>query len=138
MISNGERTLSSRLSVLKDNNFLYLSGVWLSYNGTNTVAQAEYIIQPRIAPPTAPAVSQQTNSYTVISEVVNIVSWTASSSSSVNSYIIYRNQSQVGQVALNFLTFTDHNQTLNESVTYTIYAVDINSVESIGATVSFP
>lgn len=138
LVSNGGQNDDPHVSVLKDTNFIYLSGVWQNYNGTNKVIQAEFIVQPRIQPASSPTVTQQTNDYTVTTDVTNTISWTASPSLTVNGYLIYRGSTLIGQTAASVLTFTDYNRTLNEVLTYTIIAVDINGTQSVSVTANSP
>lgn len=115
----------------------YAAIAWENWNGTNTVIQASEIVYNVIQPPSNLAVVQQGNNYGVFTELYNTVSWTASPSSNIINYFVFRNGQYITALNGSTLTFIDHNRPVSETVTYSISAGDNFGAESTLASVTF-
>ena len=110
---------------------------WEQFDGANNVIQSVVSVIPNLEPPSGLAVTPVVNNYGIVSEIDNVVQWLASPSAGVCSYIIFRDGVQIGVAYPSQLQFIDHNRTIGETVTYTIYSNDIYARQSAPVAIAF-
>lgn len=118
-------------------NTLNTAGSWVNFNGTNNVIQAVTGSFTFPQPPSNLAVVAQVNNFGVLTETSNVLSWDASPSPYLLTYVIYRNGEQIGWVGSNTLQFSDENRLAGESGTYGIMATDSRGYQSSIVTVPY-
>ncbi|MBS0605296.1 MAG: hypothetical protein JSS60_09735 [Verrucomicrobia bacterium] len=112
-------------------------GTWVNFNGANNNIQAVTGAFSKIYPPSNPSVMAQVNNFGVVSEISNVLSWQASASSNISSYLIFRNGVYLGWVDPSNLQYVDPNRTVGETVVYGVAAVDSQGCQSSTVTISF-
>lgn len=122
------------------------SSVFLSYNSqvSGTIAtwfnnennQTYSIFTANPSPPSRLTGQQQANNFGVVKEWCNILNWSASPSSGVASYTIYRNGSLIATVGASTFEYEDHDRPKNVSTVYEVYAVDGSGNASSAVTVT--
>jgi hypothetical protein len=127
-----------RIAAMRSGNTIYTAALWLQSNGSLNLVQAATGSRSIVAPPTSLSVSQTTNNQGVFSTYKNTVSWTASVSSDVVGYLVYRNGVFFQQLPSSATQFVDDNRKQNEAVVYGVAAVDSQQSHSAIATVTFP
>ena len=138
ILSQGASNGYPEVAINFSNNQIYTAACWLSSDGTTTSIQASLGTSSWPNPPTGLSVTQATANYNLVEDVYNTLSWTASSTSGVVSYQIYRNGELITTVGANINQWIDHNQGVNESVTYGVQTVASFQVLSEIATVTWP
>ncbi|MES2122490.1 MAG: hypothetical protein V4492_06905 [Chlamydiota bacterium] len=115
---------------------VYGIGLWLAYDGSNNVLQANLGTVDLVQPASNLAVQGLTNNFEVLSEPYNLITWDASPNAA--GYRIYRNGLFWTEMGSTTLSTVDNNQSAPTVNTYTIYALDPNGGQSTGITVSYP
>ncbi len=117
-------------------NHLCASVVWDSYSGSKRVVRAACANIAFVLPPTNVQVTTNIVDFYTRTERQNVITWTASASSDVRNYVIYRNNHIIGRVGPNVLSFTDRHRVMGEVANYRVTALDSNLLESTPATPS--
>ncbi len=113
--------------------------VWLSTNGTVNTILATTGTRSVLPPPTALAVTQTSRSFGgVFTEYYNTLTWTASTSSNIVSYTIFRNGTPIAEVGADVLAYVDDNRVAGQAVTYGVAAIDNQGSQSAIPTVNYP
>ena len=120
----------------EENAIVYATALWITYDGQNNVLRSSNGLRTCVLPPENLAVVQSTLDFEVFTSIINTVTWSASPTSNLVGYLIYRDSLFLAQVAVNAFTFIDYNQPLGVSVTYEISALSSDNVESPLATVT--
>jgi hypothetical protein len=111
---------------------------WSHYDGTwSSIQTVTYPFTP-VPPPTDLSVMSQVSDFGVYQSLNYLVSWTPVSSSDVNGYTILRNGNFAGWVSAPLSEYLDYNRTSDQSVTYSVYAVDMFGRNSEISSVTFP
>jgi len=116
----------------------FVTALWLTSNGTNTILQAATASKQSISPPSNLMVTQSVQNYGVFQDYYNTITWSASPSPNVFEYVVYRNGVLISQVNSSTFQFVDHHAVQNGSVTYSVAAVDGNLFPSQIINVNFP
>jgi hypothetical protein len=120
------------------------NGANMPFYSTGTVAVAPPMPPPPPpAPSITPPVSIYGNQYKILypmnREYIDTIVWTASASTSVVSYNVYRNGTLVANVsATSPLQFTDFSISRDQSYQYNVTAVDVNHNESTPVIFNLP
>jgi hypothetical protein len=114
-----------------------IAAVWLNNDGMFTTVQTANGTSAPLAPPANLSVVQSSNNYGLFTEYVNTLSWNPPSDPLVAGCLIYRNGLQIASYPPN-LSYIDHNQAQNSSVTYGVSFIMSNGDESATSTVNFP
>lgn len=148
--TNGGSTISTgtpngypRIAASLNGNTFYAVTAWRMNDGSHNNVLASSGSGTVILPPTGLSVSQLTNTQGIFTEYVDSLTWTASASSDVTSYIIFRDGQVINQVGTNVGTamnpYVDTNRILNEPGSgYGVAAIDDDFAQSTIATVAFP
>jgi hypothetical protein len=104
----------------------------------SVLIQASHITLPSIQPPTGITGKQKTNRFPVESERFNLIKWTASPSSTVASYQIFRDGILIVTVPSNVLKYEDHDRPKNVENVYSVYSVTASGVKSTPTTIALP
>ena len=115
----------------------YGIGAWLSNNGSTTSVQALVSSFPFTKPVSNLTVARQTQNLGIVQMSYNLLTWTASLSTGVITYIIYRNGLMIGSVPATQLQYEDLNRETPENSTYSVYAVGKSGMLSTADTVTF-
>lgn len=89
-----------------------------------------------LTPPSSLSGQQFTNDFGIQKEYYNQLNWSASLSSDIVSYKIYRDGSLIDTVPSSRLSYQDHNRIPGSSYTYTVYAVNSSGTQSTGISVT--
>lgn len=115
---------------------LYLSCVWIAFNGANKVIQGATGYVQALAPPVNLSLIQSSKDRGLFTEYYNTLSWDPSPDPSVAEYVIYRDGILINRVASSVLQMDDPNRQQNETVTYGVASLDGIKNQSVTATVS--
>ena len=138
-LSSGANHGFPRVAATLSGNTIYAGAVWISTNGSVNTILATTGTRSVVLPPTSLSVVQSSNNFGgVFTEYYNTVSWTASASPEIVSYVIYRNGAQIAQVDGSVTSFRDDNRVQSGAVTYGVAAVDNQSSQSTIPTVNYP
>lgn len=137
-ISKGTGNAFPKIAATLTGNVIHAEGVWIDFNGVNNVIVSSTGSKTLLLPPTNLSVTQNVNTFGVFNEYYNTLSWTASAAPGVVGYLIFRNGVFVEQVGADVLHFVDDNRALNESVRYSVTAIDNQQVQSTTVSISFP
>ena len=97
----------------------------------NQVVQAIYLLNPQPLPPQSFSGTQVKNKFLSQTEYTNILTWTASPSQNVVSYLLYRNGIKIATIAATDpLTYRDHNRNPKQIYTYELNAVNADGLAS--------
>lgn len=116
---------------------LFLAMAWMSFDSANNIIQATQSSFAFTEPPSGLGVVPQVNNFGVTSEISNILSWTASPSSNLLNYLIFRDGLFLGYVDSNTLQFIDPNRTVGETVTYSVASSDSQGCQSALVSINF-
>ena len=109
---------------------LYAAGAWVNFNGANNLIQALTLQYPVIQPPSNLSVTSGVTNYGVLTEIYNVLSWQASPSAKLLTYMIFRNGIAINWVSSNTLQYVDQNRIAGETVTYGVAATDSAGCQS--------
>lgn len=120
---------------------MYTSAVWLQYNDAGPGSPYNQVVAatgsgPAFQTPTINPVNQLSNNVGIFTEYYNVVTWNALPGAVF--YLLYRNDVLIAKLPAGTLSYTDHNQPYNQSVTYTIAATDGAGSQSPDASVTWP
>ena len=97
----------------------------------NQVVQAIYLLNPQPLPPQSFSGTQVKNKFLSQTEYTNILTWTASPSQNVVSYLLYSNGIKISTIAATDpLTYRDHNRNPKQIYTYELNAVNADGLAS--------
>jgi len=111
--------------------------LWVNFNGSNNQIQALNSSINITQPPSNLAVTPQTVSLGVTSEINNILTWDPTTSYGFLNYIIYRNGTTIGIVTSDIVQFVDSNRIIGETVIYGIAAYGDTGFQSDTATITY-
>jgi hypothetical protein len=137
-LSEGSSNGYPQLAVNFLNNYVQMAACWLSFDGTHTSIQASIGGMEEPEAPTGLSVVQATSNYGLITDTYNTLTWKASVSDEVCLYRIFRNGIYVQTVLSSQLQWIDHNQVINQSVTYGVQAVTLSQFISEIAEITWP
>lgn len=137
-LSLGSNNAFPKIAASLSGNVIHAAAVWVNYNGVTNSVVASTGSKTLIAPATALTVTQSVHHFGAFDEYYNTLQWTASTSSNVVGYLIFRNGTFVQQVDASTLQFVDNNRVLNGSVTYSVTAIDDGQTQSATTSVNFP
>lgn len=137
-ISEGDFNAYPKIAATVWGNTLYTAAIWLNFTGTSNMVAAMTGIKYLLTPPSNLTVEQGINYFGVFTEFYNTISWTPSPDPKVVGYLIYRNGVFLDQVDSSVSSYIDSNRAPNESLEYTIVAIDAQQNRSAPITVSFP
>lgn len=123
LLSQGEENGYPRCAFASFNSTLQAAAVWIGFDGNSQNIQVLYGSGADLLPPASLSVVSKTKSYDIFTDHYNVLSWTASPSSNINSYLIYRNGIFCMQTDAKTLQIEDHNRDANESITYGVAAM---------------
>lgn len=115
---------------------VYGVGLWLAYDGTNNVLQANLGSVDLVQPASNIAVQAMTNNFGVLVEPYNLITWDASPNAT--GYRLYRNGFFWTETNGTTLQALDYNQSPPTVNTYVLYALDANGGQSTGISISYP
>jgi hypothetical protein len=110
--------------------------VWSIGDSGDQTIQAVYVGNQSPNSPTNLTGTQVKNKFISQTDLVNQLTWTASSSESVSSYTIKRDGVKIANVSST--AYQDHNRKKGESYTYLVTAVNTSGLESPPAILVFP
>lgn len=137
-ISTGANNGFPHVSSGFDGTTIRAVAVWLSSNGTLTGVQAAVGSKIPIDPPMNVTVIQNVNHFGVFDDYYNTITWTASTSPNILEYVIFRNGTLVAQLSPSAISYEDHNNVQNGSITYGIASVANDITQSQIVNVQFP
>lgn len=137
-VSSGTNNGYPRVGFSTTSTTLNSIAVWEGYDGTDTTILASTGTETLIQPATSLSAVQSSANKGVFTEYYNTLGWTASTTSTVTSYAIYRNGFLIFEVPSTTTQFIDHNAIQSGSVTYGIVAIDSSGELSPPATVNYP
>lgn len=114
--------------------------VWkiINKDETNTL-QAIYIKDRIPLPPDDLIGKQKVNQFLLQSDLINVLSWSPSTDTTVISYNIYRNDVYMETIlSADTLKYEDHNRQKGKSDTYQVTAVNQYDIESVPLTLTLP
>lgn len=113
------------------------AAAWINFNGSNRIIQVATGTGSIVQPPTGLSVMQNTVNNGLFTETTNTITWVASTTPTVSSYLIFRNGRFIKEVDFSVLQYTDRNRNAT-SVTYSVAAVDSDHSQSATADITFP
>lgn len=116
---------------------LYGASAWVNYDGTNEQIQALTLNHSVIQPPSNLSVSSGVTDYGVLTQNYNVVSWQASPSSNLLTYMIFRDGNYFAWVPSSTLQYTDYNRMTGETGVYGVAATDSYGCQSPMVTIPF-
>ncbi len=138
-LTNGNQNAYPQVTVTSSSSSNNGVAAWNSYDGSNLIIQAVTGTGTPVQPPSDLTVTQNETDYGVVQQYANTVSWVASSTPSVGSYVIYRNGILIQNVPSYLTSIVDANAVAGASVTYGVASVDGNTGEvSNVVTVNYP
>lgn len=115
--------------------------VWLRIEGdpSTCVIQATHLSNPVVVQPPDSITGQQIVHYFVIdTDRVNKISWTASSSSNIVAYEVYRDGALIALVPSSVFTYWDHHRIEDQSYSYQVFAINSSGTRSAPVTITIP
>ena len=132
--SVGDTALGPDLAVNSNGDAI---AVWFVSIGSGQSIQAAYLIG--LAPPQNLQGMQVKNKFLTQTDLVNVLNWDASPSSSVVSYLIFRDGVQIGTVSSSAaLAYQDHNRQKGVSYTYEVTSANGSGSQSTPQTITIP
>ncbi|MES2122800.1 MAG: hypothetical protein V4492_08515 [Chlamydiota bacterium] len=119
-------------------NAMNAAAVWIKNNGTNNIVYAVTGSKNLLLPPTSLTATQSSNSFGIFTEYYNTFGWTASASSDVTKYLIYRNGMFLAEVDASATQYIDSNRVQSQATTYGVAAVNAQGTVSRIASVNYP
>lgn len=130
IISNSSSNAYPTIAYNATSTDIYSVAAWVSFDSVNDVIQCTRADFVYTQPPSNLVLSSQTNDYGVVSEISNVLSWTASISPNVENYLVFRDGVYLGWTASNDCQFTDPNRTIGQTVIYSVAATDSQGGQS--------
>ncbi len=104
-----------------------------------TLQASSITITPMAQPPASISGKQKINRFPIQSERFNQIKWTASLTSGIASYQIFRNGALLATVPATTFQYEDHDRKKNVSDTYSVFSVTATgALSATGATVTVP
>lgn len=118
----------------------YAVAVWHVTEGFFIIQATTFGSEPPspVLPATNVGGHQVSNNFGVQSELFNTFHWSASASTNIASYRIYRSGQLITTLPATKTEYTDHNRKKGVTYTYEIVAVDTDGNTSAAATISLP
>ncbi len=132
---NGFPAIATNLQSGTVNN---LAALWVNYNGQNNVINAATGMSDIVQPPTNLHVTQIPKNFSIFTEYYNSLNWDDSTTDDIQFYNIYRNGLFLASIVPSVREYIDDNRKPNESVTYTIIALEDAGFQSLPVSISFP
>jgi len=137
-LTSRSNNTSPSCSINLNGNSAYATAVWMSFDGANTIIQASTGSETVIQPPTGLNITQNSINFGFYKDYYNTLTWQPSPSQNIQQYNVYRNGIFFTSTNTNSLQVVDHNASQNGPVTYGVAAEDVNYLQSLMATVTFP
>jgi hypothetical protein len=138
VVSVGEKNGQPKVAATQIEDNYHTAAVWRHYDGANTTVHFSSGIGSVLHPPSNLEVRQELIDLQVLTEYCNILSWEPSSGYRIKGYLIYRNGTYVNRLPMDAIEYIDHNQNLNESVTYGISTINEDFCQSEITYITFP
>jgi len=122
LFSSGSDNGYPSVSVSRSGSTFNAVSVWINFNGTNTAINASTGTDNVVVAPTGVSASQNSTNLGVYTDFYNTITWSASSDPNLSGYNVYRNGVFIGSTNTTTLTFVNHNQIQNGTVTYGVTA----------------
>ena len=119
-------------------NYFYAAAVWRYFDGSNTIIQYSPGVGPVLLPPSNLSVDQEFVDFHVYTEYCNVLRWDPCPQDRIKGYLIYRNGTYVIRIPGNVTEYIDHNQNLNETVSYGISTINEDFCQSEINYITFP
>lgn len=137
-ISVGTNNGYSSVAASIASNVMNAGAIWIKNNGSRNIVYAATGSKNMLLPPTSLSASQSSSNLGIFTEYHNTVGWTASGSSDVAGYLIYRNGMFLAEVDANATQYVDVNRVQSQATTYGVATVDTWGSVSKIATVNYP
>jgi len=137
-ISIGSNNAYPKIAATLIGNELYAAAIWANYNGANNTVMASIGSKTLVSPPSNLSISENLHNFGVFKEYYTRLTWDESTDPTVVGYLIFRNGVFLAQVGTDTQEFIDNNRILNNSVTYSMAAIDDEHTQSRMVSFSFP